>query len=97
MLIVTYESPLPSLPVVFPTNVNVRFRYPDPATGVTVSTARPNFLVEVKSCRQIVESTALAAVDEETIACGALVRCRLDPAADKDSFKFMAAAGNAVD
>ena len=88
-VLVTYERPLPGT---FPISAVVHIDGP----FASVPSNRPLSIVELKSCVQIAETPA-AVVGEESIACGALIKCRLDPATDTDSFKFMAAAGHAVD
>jgi hypothetical protein len=89
-VIVSYEGPLPGT---FPARAQVHLDGP----VAKIPDQRPLSIVELQSCRQIQEDSAKAlATDEETIACGALIRCRLAPGADKDSFRFTAASGNAV-
>lgn len=89
-LAVTYETPLPGT---FPASVTVRVNGP-----LTMSSQRPvsSFPAEGQSCQQVAESEVAAAVDVETIACGALLMCRLDPSGDTDAFKFMAVGGAAI-
>ena len=89
-VLVTYERPLPGT---FPTSVKARIVGP----FASIPNPRPISFVEGQSCKQIREAAvAAAAVDVESMTCGSLMMCRLDPAGDTDTFSFMAPAGGAV-
>jgi hypothetical protein len=78
----------------FPAGVEVRFNGP-----VTVSGPRARSggggggMEEPQTCRQI---TGSAVADVETIGCGALIVCSINPVGDTDAFTFSAPARGAV-
>ena len=98
---VLYEAPLPGT---FPTTVEVRFQGTAlDQDHVTIAGLRPRgsgdppCLEEPRSCMQVDESPiAVAAVDVESVACGTLMICKIDPIGDTDAFTFAATAGGAA-
>ena len=85
-MFITYNSPLPGS---FPATVEIRFNGPVTVSGPRAISGSPEV---ARSCSQISESIS-AAVDVETITCGTLMTCALNPVGDTDSFRFSAPNG----